>query len=50
MDMLIDLRDRINKELDNFIVKDTYTKGKIAGLRKTLSFIDDIIAEHKEDK
>ena len=36
------LKIMIQKEIDNFIVKDTYTKEKNAGLRKALAFIDDI--------
>lgn len=36
------LKIMIYKEHDNFIVKDAYTKGKNAGLRKALAFIDDI--------
>lgn len=36
------LKNLINKEINNFVVKDTYTKGKISGLRKALAFIEDI--------
>ena len=38
----LELKIMIQKEIDNFIVKDTYTKEKNAGLRKALAFIDDI--------
>lgn len=36
------LENAIHQELKNFIVKDTYTRGKNAGLRKVLVMIDDI--------
>lgn len=45
MDELKELQKRLISELDNFVVKDTYTKGKNAGIRKALMLIDDMIAE-----
>jgi len=47
MDLLIALKNNLIAELDNFVVKDTYSKGKNAGLRKAIVLIDDIIEEHK---
>jgi hypothetical protein len=40
------LKEMIQKEIDGVVVKDTYTKGKNAGLRKCLAFIDDIEHEY----
>ena len=41
--MMIDrLKELLSKELDSFVIKDTYTKGKNAGLRKALALIADI--------
>jgi len=40
--ILRELKDRINNEIDSVIVKDTYTNGKNAGLRKVLKIIEDI--------
>lgn len=39
------LKDLIHREMDSVVVKDTYTKGKNAGLRKVLALIDDIEQE-----
>lgn len=47
MNELEELKKRLYGELNNFIVKDTYTKGKNAGLRKAISLIEDRIAELK---
>lgn len=45
MNELKELQKRLLAELNNFIVKDTYTKGKNAGLRKAIALIEDRIAE-----
>jgi len=42
MDELERLKQMLYKELNNFVVKDTYTKGKNAGLRKAIVMIEDI--------
>lgn len=41
------LRKQLRSELENFIVKDTYTKGKNAGIRTALVFMDDILAAER---
>ncbi|MGJ0846558.1 hypothetical protein ACR77J_07710 [Tissierella praeacuta] len=38
------------KELDNYIVKDTYTKGKNAGLRRAIIIVKDRIAAIENNK
>jgi len=35
----------LRKKLDNFIVKDTFTKGKQAGIRKSINIINNKIDE-----
>lgn len=50
MNNLENLKNLICTELENFIVKDTYTKGKNAGLRKALVLIEDITNENKTCK
>ena len=51
MEELKELQGRLRKELENYIVKDTYTKGKNAGIRKAIVMIEDYLGELcKEDK
>lgn len=38
-------REEIFKEIDVFIVKDTYSKGKNVGLRKAWKTYEDILCE-----
>ena len=40
------IKEKIRKEIEDVIVKDTYTKGKNAGLRKAEIFIDEVAAEY----
>ena len=47
VDVLRELQKRLYTELDNYIVKDTYTKGKNAGIRKALALINDKLAEQE---
>lgn len=50
MNELKELQKRLNIELENYIVKDTYTKGKNAGLRKAIAMIEDMIQELDQHK
>lgn len=43
------LEDLIQQKLDDFVVKDTYTKGKNAGLRKVLALIKDMKDESEKN-
>lgn len=36
------LKNNIYKEIDGVVIKDTYSKGKNAGLRKAIAFLKDI--------
>lgn len=38
-------QEEISKEIDGVIVKDTYSKGKNAGLRKAWKIYEDILCE-----
>ncbi len=38
-------QEEISKEIDGIIVKDTYSKGKNAGLRKAWKIYEDILCE-----
>lgn len=40
------IKEKIRKEIEDVIVKDTYTKGKNAGLRKAEIFIDEVAEEY----
>ena len=40
------IKEKIRKEIEDVIVKDTYTKGKNAGLRKAEIFIDEVAAKY----
>ena len=40
------IKEKIRKEIEDVIVKDTYTKGKNAGLRKAEVFVDEVAAEY----
>lgn len=42
---LMELSKRLSSELDNFIVKDTFTKGKNCGLRLALVTINDMVSD-----
>lgn len=50
MEELMELKKRLYAELDNYVVKDTYTKGKISGFKKAIALIDDRIAELSVEK
>ena len=40
------IKEKIWEEIENVIVKDTYTRGKNAGLRKAEIFIDEVAEEY----
>lgn len=40
------IKEAIQKEIEDVIVKDTYTKGKNAGLRKAEKLVDEVTEEY----
>lgn len=42
MTELDEIKELLKREMNNYIAKDTYTKGKIAGIRKALCIIEEV--------
>lgn len=40
------IKEKIQREIEDLIVQDTYSKGKNAGLRKAGIFVDEVAAEY----